>query len=193
MQTASIQPSAASQPHIIDTMFRKSTILWLICWLTLAALSFAYQPYLSFGYHYTVLSFYALPGANSLSNPVPNQRFIDTWGAPRSGGRKHEGVDIFAPRNTPVIAAFDALVYDIGDNALGGRSVWLMGPGGAFHYYTHLEAYGSIHTRQFIPKGTVIGYVGNSGNAKTTPTHLHYGIYINGKAVNPYPLLQKNS
>lgn len=144
-------------------------------------------------YHGFRLWLKPLPTENSLSNPVPKQRFIDTWGAARGKGRKHEGVDIFAKRGTPVISNTDGIVVKIGNNRIGGKSVSLWGAGGAVHYHTHLHDYGDIRLYQYVPKGTVIGYVGNTGNAKTTPSHLHYGIYINGKAVNPYPLLDKKS
>ncbi|SSY80494.1 Glycyl-glycine endopeptidase ALE-1 precursor [Alysiella crassa] len=134
-----------------------------------------------------------LPSANSLPNPVPKQRFIDTWGAPRGGGRKHEGVDIFAKRGTPVVSNIDGVVWKMENNRLGGTSVWLIGAGGAFHYYTHLHKYADIQLYQYVKQGQVIAYVGNTGNARTTPPHLHYGIYVNGKAINPYPLLNKKS
>lgn len=145
-------------------------------------------------YHIARLHMQPFPTANSLPNPVPKQRFIDTWGAARSNGRKHEGVDIFAKRGTPVISNIDGVVWKLEENRLGGTSVWLYGAGGTLHYYTHLNAYAeNLHEYQIIKRGDVIAYVGNSGNAKTTPPHLHYGIYLNGKAVNPYPLLNKQS
>lgn len=144
-------------------------------------------------YQMVKLGFEPLPRENSLPNPVPKQRFIDTWGAPRGGGRKHEGVDIFAKRGTPIVSNIDGVVWKMENNRLGGTSVWLMGSGGALHYYTHLDRYGDIKPYQWVNRGDVIGYVGNTGNAKTTPPHLHYGIYVKGKAVNPYPLLDKKS
>lgn len=145
-------------------------------------------------FHITRLWLKPLPTNNSLNNPVPKHPFIDTWGAPRGNGRKHEGVDIFAKRGTPVVSNTDAVVIKIGNNRIGGQSVSLWGAGGLVHYHTHLHDYGDIALYQYLPKGTVIGYVGNTGNAKTTPPHLHYGIYTaNGKAINPYPLLKKKS
>ena len=68
----------------------------------------------------------------------------------------------------------------------------IIGPGGAGHYYAHLEEYADISANDWVNTGDIIGYVGDSGNAKGTPPHVHYGIYINGSAVNPYPLLQKD-
>ncbi|WP_010200652.1 M23 family metallopeptidase [Psychrobacter sp. PAMC 21119] len=134
----------------------------------------------------------ALPIENSLPSPLPDQRLTDTWGAARSQGRSHEGIDIFAARGTPVQATTQGIVSKVGENTLGGRVVVVVGPGGAGHYYAHLEDYADIAPNDWVNAGDIIGYVGDSGNAKGTPTHVHYGIYINGSAVNPYPLLQKD-
>ena len=134
----------------------------------------------------------ALPIENSLPSPLPEQHLTDTWGAARSQGRSHEGIDIFAARGTPVQATTQGIVSKVGENTLGGRVVVVVGPGGAGHYYAHLEDYADIVPNDWVNAGDIIGYVGDSGNAKGTPTHVHYGIYINGSAVNPYPLLQKD-
>ncbi|MER2011738.1 MAG: M23 family metallopeptidase [Psychrobacter alimentarius] len=131
------------------------------------------------------------PAENSLPNPLPEQGLADTWGAARSQGRTHEGIDIFAPRGTPIQSTTQGIVSKVGNNNLGGRVVVVVGPGGAGHYYAHLEDYADISPNDWVNAGDIIGYVGDSGNAKGTPPHLHYGIYINGSAVNPYPLLQK--
>ena len=133
----------------------------------------------------------ALPTENSLPNPLPEQTLTDTWGAARSQGRSHEGIDIFAPRHTPIHAATSGMVTKVGENELGGRVVVIVGPGGAGHYYAHLEEYADISPNDWVDAGQVIGYVGDSGNAKGTPPHVHYGVYIKGQAVNPYPLLIK--
>lgn len=131
------------------------------------------------------------PAENSLPNPLPEQGLADTWGAARSQGRTHEGIDIFAPRGTPIQSTTQGIVSKVGNNNLGGRVVVVVGPGGAGHYYAHLEDYADISPNDWVNAGDIIGYVGDSGNAKGTPPHLHYGIYINGSAVNPYPLMQK--
>jgi len=133
-----------------------------------------------------------LPTDNSLPSPLPERRLVDTWGGARSNGRTHEGIDIFAPRGTPIQSTTDGIVRKVGENTLGGRVVSIVGPGGSGHYYAHLEDYADIAVGDWVDAGEVIGYVGDSGNAKGTPPHLHYGIYINGSAVNPYPLLQKD-
>ena len=133
-----------------------------------------------------------LPSENSLPSPLPEQGLTDTWGAARSQGRSHEGIDIFAPRGTPIQSTTQGIVRKVGENNLGGRVVVVVGPGGAGHYYAHLEDYADISANDWVNAGDIIGYVGDSGNAKGTPPHVHYGIYINGSAVNPYPLLQKD-
>ncbi|WP_201557563.1 M23 family metallopeptidase [Psychrobacter sp. 72-O-c] len=134
-----------------------------------------------------------LPTENSLPSPLPEQHLTDTWGGARSEGRSHEGIDIFAPRGTPIKSTTAGVVSKVGQNNLGGRVVVIVGPGGAGHYYAHMEDYADISTNDWVNAGDIIGYVGNSGNAKGTPPHVHYGIYINGRAVNPYPLLSKDN
>ena len=133
-----------------------------------------------------------LPTANSLPSPLPNQHLADTWGGARSEGRSHEGIDIFAPRGTPIQATTKGVVNKVGDDRLGGRVIFIIGAGGAAHYYAHLDSYADIRPNDWVDAGDIIGYVGDSGNAKGTPPHVHYGIYVNGSAVNPYPLLIRN-
>jgi murein DD-endopeptidase MepM/ murein hydrolase activator NlpD len=116
----------------------------------------------------------------------------DTWHGARSGGRKHEGIDIFARRGTPVLAATEGIVLRVGTNKLGGQVVWVLGPGGQRHYYAHLDRHAEIENGQRVRAGTILGYVGTTGNAAGTPPHLHYGIYEAGGAVNPYPMLRSS-
>ncbi|WP_104484504.1 M23 family metallopeptidase [Acinetobacter indicus] len=122
---------------------------------------------------------------------VQARQISDTWGAARSEGRRHEGTDIFAKRGTPVRSTTAGIVSRVGTNNLGGKVVWVIGPGLSHHYYAHLEDYAAeIQEGDWIEAGEIIGYVGNSGNAQNTPPHLHYGIYLSGQgAVNPYPYL----
>jgi len=131
------------------------------------------------------------PAPAYLPNPVSasgRSRLEDTWGAPRPGRRTHEGVDIFAPKGTPVVSTTRGIVTRVGMNRLGGRVVGVLRPGLEWHYYAHLDRFGAVREGDVIPAGAIIGYVGNTGNASGTPPHLHYGIYRNG-AVNPYPRL----
>ena len=116
--------------------------------------------------------------------------FIDSWGFPRSGGRKHKGVDMFNKRGTPLIAVVDGKVK-FGSNSLGGRSTHLYAADGTVYYYAHLEGHPSnISSGQFVKAGTVVGYLGNSGNARYTSPHLHFEIRPGGVAVNPYPTVR---
>jgi murein DD-endopeptidase MepM/ murein hydrolase activator NlpD len=138
----------------------------------------------------------AMPVPHTLPVPVAGvkpSRLADTWGGARSEGRKHEGIDIFAKRGTPVLAATEGIVMRVGTNRLGGQVVWVLGPGGQRHYYAHLDSYGDVHAGMRIPAGSIVGYVGNTGNAATTPPHLHYGIYTAAGAINPFPFLRPDS
>lgn len=122
---------------------------------------------------------------------VKTSQIADTWGAARSQGRKHEGIDIFANRGTAVLSSTQGIVRKVGTNRLGGQVVWVTGPELSQHYYAHLDAYAEhIQAGDWVDVGEVIGYVGNTGNAKNTPPHLHYGIYFTEGAVNPYPYLK---
>lgn len=137
------------------------------------------------------------PAPASVAVPVAGvarRDLVDTWGGARSNGRRHEGIDIFARRGTGVIAATDGLVARVGENSLGGLSVWVYGPGRQRHYYAHLDRYAeNLSAGDRVAAGDVLGYVGNTGNAQGTPPHLHYGIYAMGGAINPYPLLRTPS
>ena len=113
------------------------------------------------------------------------------FGDERDGGRRdHHGVDIFAPRETPVLAASAGIVTSVGTNRLGGNVVWVWDPERRqSQYYAHLSRQAvTLGTR--VEAGTVIGYVGNTGNARTTPPHLHFGIYSFGEgAIDPLPFI----
>lgn len=116
--------------------------------------------------------------------------FIDSWGFPRSGGRRHKGVDMFNSRNTPLIAVVGGRVK-FSSNSLGGRSTHLYAADGTVYYYTHLERHPTnISSGQNVSAGTVVGFLGNSGNARYTSPHLHFEIRPGGVAVNPYPTVR---
>jgi len=135
----------------------------------------------------------SMPKPTALPVPVEGVKvraLRDTWGGARSEGRKHEGIDIFARRGTPVLSSTEGIVAQVGTNRLGGLVVWVTGPGGQRHYYAHLDRYADVEAGMRIEAGRVLGYVGNTGNAKGTPPHLHYGIYETGGAINPFPLLR---
>src|SRR5256885_12372357 len=127
--------------------------------------------------------------AAALPSPLaarPAPRFIDSWGNARSGGRRHEGIDIFAAKDTPVLSTTRGLVTRVGANRLGGQIVWILGPGLERHYYAHLNRYGVFREGDRVEAGEIIGYTGNTGNARGGPVHLHYGIYRQGAPPNPY-------
>jgi murein DD-endopeptidase MepM/ murein hydrolase activator NlpD len=120
---------------------------------------------------------------------VGREALRDTWGAARDGGRAHQGIDIFAPRGTAVVAATDGVVWSTRGNRLGGTVAWVFGPGRQLHYYAHLDTV-SVRPGMRLRAGDAIGTVGTTGNARGTPPHLHYGVYTARGAINPYPLLR---
>ena len=115
--------------------------------------------------------------------------FTNDWGNPRSGGRTHKGTDMFANRGVPVVAVTDGTLR-FSNGGLGGISIWLKGSG-ASYYYAHLDSRAAgLTAGSFVTRGTVIGYVGNTGNAYGGAHHLHFQIHPgHGSAVNPYPTL----
>ena len=118
-----------------------------------------------------------------------------SWGEPRSGHRKHQGIDIFARRGTPVVAAAEGIVVRIGTtDRLGGNTVWVAGKPSTLYYYAHLDGFRpGLRVGEHVEAGTVLGRVGNTGNARTTPPHLHFGVYPAARAfwpVDPTPLLK---
>ena len=139
----------------------------------------------------------AIPMPSRLPIPVDGvrpQNLTDTWGASRSSGRTHEGIDIMASRGTKVYSSTEGIIMSLKSNNLGGKVIWLLGPSGAYHYYAHLnDQRRGLKEGDYVKKGELIGYVGNTGNARHTAPHLHYGLYLNGKgqgAVNPYSYLR---
>lgn len=149
------------------------------------------QPEVAFQNNFQ-LKIYTQP---SIGFPVAGKGNRDVqsfWGASRDGGgRSHEGVDIFAKRGTPVVAVTDGFVRRTGNQGLGGKQVWQRdGLLGNSYYYAHLD---SIMTTdgQKLKAGDTVGTVGNTGNAAGGATHLHFGIYSSGGAVDPYPFIKK--
>ena len=116
--------------------------------------------------------------------------FIDTWGAPRSGGRTHKGVDMSAAYGTPLVAMNSGTVR-LNWHSAGGRQVYLTSGDGNFYYYAHLSDYAAgLSTGSRVDRGQVIGYVGTTGNASTAHLHLGLGV-IGGTLVNPYPTVRR--
>jgi murein DD-endopeptidase MepM/ murein hydrolase activator NlpD len=114
--------------------------------------------------------------------------FTDTWGAARSGGRTHKGTDMMAAHGTPTVAPVSGRV-EHRTSSLGGMSWWVYGDDGNTYYGTHLSAYENVGAGH-VERGTVIGYVGSSGNASASAPHLHFEFHPGGgAAINPYPRL----
>lgn len=113
------------------------------------------------------------------------------WGASRDGGgRSHEGVDIFASRGTPVIAATNGYITRTGNSGLGGKQVWQRdGIFGSSLYYAHLDSI-IITDGSQVKTGDTLGLVGSTGNAEGGAPHLHFGIYATEGAVDPYPYIR---
>ena len=125
----------------------------------------------------------------------------DQFGDPRSGGRRHEALDILAARNTPVVAALDGRVAKLFESKAGGLSIYQFDPSERHAlYYAHLESYApGLDEGDRLRKGQIIGYVGTSGNAPRDVPHLHFAIFRlgpekrwhEGDPLNPYPLLAR--
>ncbi|HUR18572.1 MAG TPA: M23 family metallopeptidase [Acidimicrobiales bacterium] len=128
--------------------------------------------------------------------PVPAATgFSDTWGAPRMSGtplaHPHQGTDVFAPSGSPMVAFERGIVTRLGTDLLGGTKLWLVGQSGTRYYYAHALGYApGLAEGQLVEVGQTLAYVGNTGNARTTPPHLHFEMHPGGgEAVNPYPAL----
>jgi len=117
--------------------------------------------------------------------------FSDSWGAPRSGGRTHKGVDMIAARGVPIVAIFSGTIHRLSNSALGGKSIYFRSDAGDLYYYAHLDAFADIGPGQHVSAGHVIGYNGSTGNAPDYLPHLHFEYHPGGGgAVNPYPLVR---
>ena len=113
------------------------------------------------------------------------------FGAPRDAGRRsHHGVDLFAPKGTPVVAATPGIVRRVGETDLGGNVIWLLDTRREQSlYYAHLDRQ-LVSTGDIVQVGDTLGLVGNTGNARSTPPHLHFGIYRRGQGpVDPLPFI----
>jgi murein DD-endopeptidase MepM/ murein hydrolase activator NlpD len=128
------------------------------------------------------------PGANIICPINGAVSFVDSWGAARSGGRHHQGTDMMSPGGTPNVAVVSGTVSHKTGN-LSGLSVYLRGDDGNSYYYFHLSGYEG--PPRHVSQGEVVGYVGNTGNARGGATHTHFEYHPGGgAAVNPYPLIR---
>ncbi|MBT8241904.1 MAG: peptidoglycan DD-metalloendopeptidase family protein [Acidimicrobiia bacterium] len=127
------------------------------------------------------------------------QTLINSWGYPRAPGtideHWHEGIDIFAPEGERLVAAEGGEVTDIGVGTLGGLKIWILGDSGTRWYYAHLMAFSpDLQVGDRVKAGDLIGFVGKTGNAISTPPHLHLQVHPGGgRPVNPYPILKAAS
>lgn len=148
------------------------------------------QPELNQGGEYT-LSIVAGP---SIGFPVSGKvgKIGSFWGAERDAGKRmHEGIDIFAPRGTPAIAATDGIIDAVRTGGIGGKTVWLRAADPRVHiYYAHLDQQ-LVSEGQSVRTGDTLGLIGNTGNAIRTPPHLHFGLYGYGGAIDPYPYVNR--
>ena len=132
----------------------------------------------------------------SLGFPVSGNKANvgSVWGDSRDGGkRNHQGIDIFAPKLTPAVAAADGYITGVREGGIGGKTVWLRPEGKSYTlYYAHLDKQ-LVQEGQRVKKGDVVGLVGNTGNAKYTPSHLHFGVYTVGGAIDPLPFVNRNT
>ena len=122
--------------------------------------------------------------------------FGDSWGYPRMTGSQyehtHKGTDIMAPFGTPLFATERGHIVRMGTDVLGGIKLWVKGRSGTYYYYAHLQGYAEGITEGTpVEAGDLVGFVGDTGNAKGGPPHLHFQVHPGGgDAVNPYGLLR---
>jgi murein DD-endopeptidase MepM/ murein hydrolase activator NlpD len=131
---------------------------------------------------------------------IKREQLTDTFSASRSGGRVHDAIDIMAPAGTPVIAAADGEIAKFFDSKLGGITIYQYSADKKYvYYYAHLQKRAdNLKEKDFVRQGTLIGYVGDTGNAGTGNYHLHFSIstpadpsrYFEGPYLNPFPLLK---
>ena len=118
-------------------------------------------------------------------------RFRDTWGAPRSGGRRHKGTDVFAAHDVPVYAITSGVIERRSNSGLGGIGLYLRGDDGNQYYYAHLssiESNAGVGAR--VTAGELVARNGSTGNASASAPHVHFEVHPGGgAAINPYPWL----
>ena len=116
--------------------------------------------------------------------------FIDSWGAARSGGRRHQGTDVMAPHGARVFAFVNGVVSRESSSTNGGIQLYLQGDNGVEYFYAHLSGY-AVSTGTRVRAGQLVAYNGQTGNARYTAPHTHFEVHIGGSPVNPYPYLKR--
>jgi murein DD-endopeptidase MepM/ murein hydrolase activator NlpD len=136
----------------------------------------------------------AAPARGGISCPVaPPYTYIDSWGAPRSGGRSHQGTDIMAPYGAKVFAYTGGVVSRHSTSVAGGISLYLLGDDGVEYFYAHLSGY-AVPAGTRVRAGQLVAYNGQSGNARYTAPHTHFEVHPGGAGsapVNPYPYVRR--
>ena len=132
-----------------------------------------------------------LPGGSHVYPLAGPSTFGDDWLAARPGGRYHEGIDLFAARGTPVLAVADGTLFRVGYSGISGNRFWLRDAAGTEFFYAHLDGYSSAAREgATVSRGTVLGYNGDTGDAKGTSPHVHFEIHPGGGGpVRPYPIV----
>ena len=133
----------------------------------------------------------ALPGGDHVYPLAGPSTFSDDWLVARAGGRFHEGIDLFAARGTPVVAVADGTLFRVGYSGISGNRLWLRDAAGTEFFYAHLDGFtSSAREGGSVSKGTVIGYNGDTGDARGTSPHVHFEIHPGGGGpVRPYPVV----
>lgn len=190
-------PPAARKPRRDYAPQLRGTLRFVFITALLAAGAYWawHQPFMAKPRAIAALSAASAP--ETLPMPVDGvraSRVADTYGAPRGRDRQHEGVDIFAPRGRTVRSTTDGLVVGVRESGLGGKQVWVLGPGRQRHYYAHLDGFADLlEVGDLVRAGDALGIVGDTGNARGTPPHLHYGVYAADGAFDPLPLLRAHA
>jgi len=137
---------------------------------------------------FKVRSFGKFPSFTMVLDP---SAFTNTWNAPRSGGRRHKGTDVLAACGAPVVAVTDGTITELPQGGIGGIMMFLKADNGDVFFYAHLRKYAAgVQVGQRVKTGQLVGYNGNSGNARGGPCHVHFEWHpAGGRPVNPYPLL----
>ena len=138
----------------------------------------------------------SITNSPSLAYPIkaPGKNHVKSfWGDGRdANSRKHEGIDLFAKFRTPIVASASGRITRVNETNLGGKVVWPRPAGKNYSlYYAHLDTQ-LVEDGQLVEEGDTLGLMGNTGNARTTPPHLHFGIYTFGGAVDPLPFVNLN-
>ena len=132
-----------------------------------------------------------IPGGSHVYPLAGSSTFSDDWLASRPGGRYHEGIDLFAARGTPVVAVADGTLFRVGYSGISGNRLWLRDGAGTEFFYAHLDGYSpAAREGATVTRGTVIGYNGDTGDARGTAPHVHFQIHPGGGGpVRPYPIV----